>query len=297
MRLLAVLAVLVLACGGGAAGPSTSPVPTTPLSEAERKYRIIDEVGRPSFCDPDFYPVARADEGDLAQSRFLEIETDGPTLRAILGHERILVTLQFPTVYSPEQKVQIYRQWKLLNAIRLGSDGSFSLRVIPTGQDAKSVVAVEGRVDQFGRLTIASRTQAVPAPCPICLALGTSIDTPLGPRAVETLYLGDPIWTAAADGQRLAATVAALGSMPAPRGHLVVELVLSDGRTVHVSPGHPTADGRTVGALGVGDAYDGATVLGAARVPYGAARTYDVLPSGETGMYWANGIALGSTLR
>ena len=297
LAVLAALAVLVLACGGGAAQPSASPAPTTALSEAERKYRIIDELGRPSFCDPDFYPVARADEGDLAQSRFPEIDADGPTLRAIVAHERMVVTLQFPTVYSPEQKVQIYRQWKLLNAIRLGPDGSFSLRVIPAGQDAKSVVALEGRVDRFGRLTIASRTQAVPAPCPICLALGTSIDTPLGPRAVETLHLGDPIWTVSADGSQQAATVAALGSVPAPQGHLVVALVLSDGRAVQVSPGHPTADGRTVGALGVGDAYDGATVVGATRVPYGGTRTYDLLASGATGRYWANGIALGSTLR
>ncbi len=297
MRLLAAFAVLVLACGGGAVGPSPSAAPTTPLSEAERKYRIVDEVGRPSFCDPDFYPLARADEGDLAQARFPEIEADGPALRAILAHERIVVTLQFPTVYSAQQKLQIYRQWKLLNAIRLGPDGSFSLRVIPAGQDAKSVFAVDGRVDPFGRLTIASRTQALPAPCPICLALGTSIDTPLGPRAIETLQHGDPVWTLSPDGRRVAATVAALGSVPAPQGHVMVELVLSDGRTVRVSPGHPTVDGREIGALAVGDWYDGATVARAARILYPDARTYDLLASGPTGMYWANGIALGSTLR
>ena len=209
----------------------------------------------------------------------------------------MVVTLQFPTVYSAEQKVQIYRQWKLLNAIRLGPDGSFSLRVVPAGRDAKSVVALEGRVDRFGRLTIASRTQAVPAPCPICLARGTSLDTPLGLRPVETLALGDAIWTVAPNGERLAATVVAFGSMPAPARHRVVELALSDGRTVRVSPGHPTADGRTVGALESGGRYDGATIVSAARVPYVDERTYDVLPSGATGMYWANGILLGSTLR
>lgn len=297
MRSLLVLAVLVLACGGGSAQPSASPVPAAPLSEVERKYRIIDELGRPSYCDPDFFPIARADESDLARSRFPDIEADAPTLSAIVAHERMVVTLQFPTVYSPEQKLQIYRQWKLLNAVRLGPDGSFTLRVIPTGQDAKSVVAVDGRVDPFGRLTIASRTQALPAPCPICLALGTSIDTPLGPRAIETLQHGDPVWTLSPDGRRVAATVAALGSVPAPQGHLMVELALSDGRTVRVSPGHPTIDGRAVGALAVGDRYDGATVARAARILYPDARTYDLLASGPTGMYWANGIALGSTLR
>ena len=295
MRSFLVLAVLVLACGGGSAQPSAAP--TTPLSEAEQKYRIIDEAGHPSFCDPDFFPVARADEKDLARSRFAEIEADAPTLSAIAAHERMVVTLQFPTVYSPEQKLQIYRQWKLLNAIRLGPDGSFSLRVIPAGQDQRTVVAVEGRVDPFGRLTLASRTQSIPAPCPICLARGSSIDTPLGPRPVETLALGDAIWTVAPNGGRLAATVVAFGSVPAPAGHRVVELALGDGRIVRVSPGHPTADGRTVGALESGGRYDGATIVSVARVPYLDDRTFDVLPSGATGMYWANGILLGSTLR
>ena len=293
MRALALLAVLVLACGGGAAQPSASPVPAAPLSEAERKYRIVDELGRPSYCDPDFHPVARADERELAQSRFPEIEADPPTLRAIVAHERMVVT--FP--YTPEQKLLIYQQWKLLNAVRLGADGSFSLRAIPPGQDAKSVVAVEGRVDPFGRLTIASRAQSIPAPCPICLALGTAIDTPLGPRAIEALRVGDPVWTMDRDGVRVAATVAQIGSVEVPRGHRMVELALDDGRTVHASPGHPTVDGRTVGALAVGDEYDGATVVGARRVAYTATRTYDLLASGPTGSYWADGIALGSTLR
>ena len=294
MRGLVLVAVLVLACGGGAQ-PSASPVPTAPLSEAERKYRIVDELGRPSFCDPDFHPVARADERDLAQTRFPEIEADPTTLRAIVAHERLAVTL--PTAYTPEQKLQIYQQWKLLNAIRLGSDGSFSLRAIPPGQDAKGVIAVEGRVDPFGRLTIASRAQSIPAPCPICLALGTTIDTPLGPRAVEALREGDPVWTLGRDGVRVAATVAQIGSAEAPRGHQMVELALDDGRTVHASSGHPTVDGRTLGALAVGDGYDGAIVVAARRVAYMAARTFDLLPSGPTGIYWADGIALGSTLR
>jgi len=297
LALALIVAGLAVACGSGAAGPSPSPLPTGPLSEAERKYRIVDELGRPSFCDPDFFPVARADEGDLAQARFPEIEADAPTLRAIAAHERLIVTLQFPTSYSTEQKLAIYRQWKLLNAIRLGPDGAFSLRVIPAGQDAKSVVAVEGQVDPFGRLTVTARSQSIPPPCPICLARGTLIDTPLGQRAVETLREGDPVWTMTAEGGRIPARVAALGSVPAPEGHVVVELSLSDGRTVRVSPGHPIADGRTVGALALGDWYDGATVARAARIRYLDARTYDLLPSGGTGIYWANGIALGSTLR
>jgi hypothetical protein len=84
--------------------------------------------------------------------------------------------------------------------------------------------------------------------------------------------------------------------MVAPAGHEVVRLALADGRVVVVSPGHPTADGRTVGRLRTGDRYDGSVVASATLLPYAGARTYDLLPSGPTGTYFADGILLGSTL-
>jgi hypothetical protein len=41
---------------------------------------------------------------------------------------------------------------------------------------------------------------------------------------------------------------------------------------------------------------DGAVVVRADRVPYGSGTTFDLLPSGPTGRYWAEGIPLASTL-
>ncbi len=77
----------------------------------------------------------------------------------------------------------------------------------------------------------------------------------------------------------------------------MILLILDDGRALRASPGHPTADGRAIGDLRVGDRYDGARVIEIRTVPSTDAATYDVLPSGETGLYWANGILLGSSLR
>ena len=77
----------------------------------------------------------------------------------------------------------------------------------------------------------------------------------------------------------------------------MVHLILNDGRDLFVSPGHPTIDGRTVGDLVSGEIYDGATIISTMHVPYGEGATYDLLPSGDTGFYWANGILIGSTLR
>jgi hypothetical protein len=145
-------------------------------------------------------------------------------------------------------------------------------------------------------VTVTSRQQAGPPPCPICLALGTRIATPDGERAVEDLRAGDVVWTVDANGARVSAPLIAVGSTPVPATHVVVRLALDDGRLVLVSPGHPTADGRRVGELATGDTFDGARVASAQRIEYGGGATYDILPAGDTGAYWANGVLLGSTL-
>ncbi|HEY7520084.1 MAG TPA: Hint domain-containing protein [Methylomirabilota bacterium] len=77
----------------------------------------------------------------------------------------------------------------------------------------------------------------------------------------------------------------------------MVRLVLEDGRELLASPGHPAVGGGTVGDLQPGDTYAGASVVSTDRVPYGDGATYDILPSGDTGRYWANGILVGSSLR
>jgi hypothetical protein len=76
----------------------------------------------------------------------------------------------------------------------------------------------------------------------------------------------------------------------------MVHLVLDDGRQLWASPSHPTADGRLVGELQVGDLLDGGRVVQIERLLYGEVATYDILPASETGWYWANGVLVGSTL-
>jgi hypothetical protein len=76
----------------------------------------------------------------------------------------------------------------------------------------------------------------------------------------------------------------------------MVHVILDDGREAWVSPGHPTADGRSFGELLPGDRLDGAQIALLELVPYAWPETYDLLPAGETGYYWANGILMGSTL-
>lgn len=274
--------------------PSPTVAPPTPgaLSLAQLKYRLVDRFGRLWYCDPDHFPVARADEGELAEQRFPEIQRDTPTFEAILAH------LGYPrtATYTKEQKLAIYRDWKMLGALRLDPAGPahrFNARFTP---DDRTGSLVEGTIDPGGRIAVTSQTASGQPPCPICLARGTLIATPDGPRAVETLRPGMFVWTTDAEGSRVAGVIVGVGSTTAPDDHEVVRLVLSDGRELRASPGHPLADGRLLGALVAGDAVGGAIVLSAARVAYGAGETFDLLPSGATGAYWADGVPLGSTI-
>lgn len=129
-----------------------------------------------------------------------------------------------------------------------------------------------------------------------CLAGNTQIDTPNGPRAVESLQVGDSVWTADATGARVQAAILKTSRILAPVGHQMAHIILSDARELWASPKHPTADGRTLGDLAVGDLLDGARVTQFELVPYNQPATFDILPSGSTGYYWANGILTGSTL-
>ena len=81
-----------------------------------------------------------------------------------------------------------------------------------------------------------------------------------------------------------------------PGPHLMLQLTLADGRTLIAAGAHPDAHGRDLSELRVGQAYDGSIVASVAWVASMSAATYDILPSGPTGAYWANGILVGSTL-
>src|SRR5439155_19444314 len=143
---------------------------------------------------------------------------------------------------------------------------------------------------------ITAREPGKPINCPICLAPGVLIATPSGDVPVQDVTVGMSVWTTDRHGRRTLGVVLEVGSSAAPIGHEVVRLSLLDGRKVVASPGHPTADGRRVGDLRPGESFDGSRVVAAVLIPYAGAVTFDLLPSGPTGTYFANGILLGSTL-
>ena len=276
--------------------PTPSPTLTPPVAGgptlAQLKYRLVDRFGRVWFCDPDQYPIARSDVDTTAEQRFPDVQKDADTFSAIIAHLGIAPA----STYTHAQKLAIYADWKMLAALRLDLSGTvyaFSARFTTGGS---SGTAVDGTIDASGTIAVRSQTPTGQPPCPICLARGTRIATPDGSVAVEDVREGMRIWTLDEHGARVVATVERTGNMTAPSDHEVVHLVLDDGRELRASPAHPLADGRPLGSLSAGDVVDGALVMSAGREPYGFGTTFDLLPSGPSGLYWADGVLLQTTL-
>lgn len=132
--------------------------------------------------------------------------------------------------------------------------------------------------------------------CPICLPSDVRIATPEGERPISEIAVGARVYTLDAQGQRVEARVLHVGSTPASIGHRLVRITLADGRVVSGSAGHPIGEGRTLADVRARDLVSGAPVVGVESVPLSGDRTWDILPSGPTGLYFANGVLLKSSL-
>jgi hypothetical protein len=287
--LLSAAVVTLVACG--------TPAPTssaTPLTNAELKYRLMDQFGPVQFCGPPVGPSSEAAKVDAAAA-FPDIQKDRDAFDAIVRHNQ----LGNVTDFSADQKLVVYNEYERLKAITfdpVGERQHFALS-FPDESDSKRTVFIEGTIDQYGAIEVTRQEQRGALNCPICLAAGTLIETPAGAVRVEDVRPGTLVWTADAAGRRLVARVERTARTPVPRDHQVMHIRLHDGRELYASPGHPSGSGRRLGSLSVGDTLDGSPVVVAQPVAYAGDATFDILPSGPTGTYWANGVLLESTLR
>lgn len=140
------------------------------------------------------------------------------------------------------------------------------------------------------------RARFVPECRKKCLPAGTRIATPTGDVVVESLRVGDPVWTRDPDGRRVRGTVLRISRVATPPDHELVHARLRDGRSIRVSAGHPDMRGIGVEQWSSGDRYDDTQIVEVHRLTYDGGWTYDLLTSGETGIYWADDVPLASTL-
>src|SRR2546422_6372696 len=149
MRLaLAVLVVATVACGSATPAPAVG----TPLNPTQLKFAVMDSVGRPVYCDPDFYPIARTGgEEANAVSTYPQIKADTETYAAIVAHEHL------PSGdLTDTQKLVVYRAWKALRALTLTQAGAgywFQYRVQSKGGSAASEM-VSGTVHVDGEVKV-----------------------------------------------------------------------------------------------------------------------------------------------
>jgi hypothetical protein len=273
--------------------PTATAIPTlaSGATPTELKYQVLAQFFNLFFCDPDYYPVARDDEGDLARQRFPELQANAEEFQAILSH----TGLSGLSIFTDEQKLLIYREHKKLAAVQFelaGDQYRFQLQI---EEQPGEGFLITGLIDSGGLITVQQREPSFPT-CPICLAAETMVDTPRGPVAVEDLRAGDVVWTVDTAGARISAPIVTTVRVFVPANHQMVHVVLQGGRELWASPGHPTSDGRALADLEPGDPLDGTRIVLLERVTYNQSATYDLLPAGGTGFYWVNGILMGSTL-
>ena len=129
-----------------------------------------------------------------------------------------------------------------------------------------------------------------------CLPGNSRISTPNGSVPIKNLKIGDFVWTSDRFGQRVQTVIVNKTKKIASKNHKVAHIVLKDRRELFVSLGHPTIDYRKIGSLVRGDDLDMSSVALIKVMPYKGKYTYDILPYGDTGGYWANNVLIGSTL-
>ncbi len=284
----ALMAVFMLGCS---AQPTVTISPAT-YSQYQLEYRLLAEYPGVFWNDPDLYPVARpGQELQNALQQFASIRANENEFNAILEH----LSLDTKDSYTDQEKLLIYRQHKLLTlAVQMTSLGSGNYRfVLRVGEGQGE--QIEGTITATGKITV-EKQEPVFNTHPICLTKGTMIATPLGQVPVETIKKGMLVWTTDMSGRRVTAPVLETIAVYVPESYRALSLTLEDGRTITASPGHPSAEGKRLDQYGVGDQLDGSTVIGMELVRYEERQTYDLLPDSATGVYWANGIKLKSTI-
>ena len=276
---------------GPPSGSSAATTSTTTASVWRLRYVLLSHYPNFAYCDPDNYPVARGDQQAAADAWWASADHGSAELQAIITQYALhdpLTAAQRLTAYSDHKKLTAIAMTQIAGGYQ------YQLSTSTSGGEPNQTVA--GVVSMDGSIRETSR-QARPGGCPICLEAGTRIATPGGDVLVAQIRPGDMVWTTDASGRRVPAPVEQVTARSTPGPHLMLELALSDGRTLIAAGAHPAANGTYLRELRVGDRYDGATIAAMEWVTSTTPMTFDLLPAGPTGTYWANGILVGSTLK
>jgi hypothetical protein len=135
------LVALNAGCAGAASGSPSPSAGRSPLTQAAAKEALLARLGPLVYCDPDYYPVARADEASAATEHLAEMRADTAAWAAIAAH------LGFDPSSTPsgDGLLAAYREWKMLRGLALTTSGDgwgFDARFGGTGPDASASPSV-----------------------------------------------------------------------------------------------------------------------------------------------------------
>lgn len=306
-RLALLLGLALLACGKTSVGvgpppsvpPSPSPSTSSPNSspspggtdqEWTLRYLLLDHYANFAYCDPDYYPIARVGGEQQNADDWWSRNRATPEAIVILAHNHYSEPL------GAEQRLTTYRDHKRLTVIQMRrSTGTYEFMLSVSTNKGLPDATVSGTISDAG--TIDERSRAPRAGgCPICLEGLTRIATPGGGIEVSRIKPGDTVYTVDGSGQRAIVSVLRVARRETPGPHLMVRLALADGRVLVAAGAHPATDGRPLRDLRSGERYGTSVIVSVDYVESSASATYDILPAGATGDYWANGILVGSTI-
>ena len=239
---LALLVVLMAGCGVNTS-PSGQASTAGAKTEWELRYLLLERYPDFAYCDPDYYPVARVDEQSAADDWWASADRNSPEVIAIVARHGVREPL------APEQRLTAYRDHKKLTVIAMtvvSAGYDYELSTSTAGGHPDEVVS--GEVTSAGEIRETSR-EARPGGCPICLDAATWIATPVGEVRVARIRPGDVVWTVDGAGRKAPATVSQIAHRVTPGPHLMLRLVLSDGRLLIAAGAHPRADGGYLRAV------------------------------------------------
>jgi hypothetical protein len=127
-----------------------------------------------------------------------------------------------------------------------------------------------------------------------CAHPGTPIATPSGEVPISELRIGDLVYSI--DEHGIVVVPLLQVNRTEVSDHTVLSIHLENGRELLISADHPLGDGRLLSDLDVGETLHGASIASVGEVAYGEPATYDILPATTSGIYFAAGLPIGSTL-
>jgi hypothetical protein len=299
---------IVVTTPHAASRQNTTATPSARLSIYELKYALLEYFGTTTntypgsegvfFCDAYLYPIGRPeDEKKDAIASWENISKNKPLSQAILT--RLDLLTKPSAAISDGDKLAIHRECRKLSGTTLditSEPPAFTLSIRANNEEYIST----GTITWQGQITIREEKRdggsRFAFQCPLCLPSDTRIETPSGTIPVKDLAEGGQVWTQDAAGRKVAVSILRMVNRATGPEHRVVNVTLADGRTLTASPGHPLTDGRSLVALKAGDVVDGSTVVSIEAGTDTSGFTYDLLPDGDTGFYWADGILIASSL-